>query len=216
MLAPVLACGHTTPQPLKSFNLDWWSLRMSEDFYQLRLLGQWNLTRGAWETGQVDLLSMRSAVYLETWPAWGSMQSGVASELRMPVLPTVDSGSSYLPTPRVNDSKGIGAHGAGGLDLRTTLAMLGTPTARDWKDGPAQPNVPINGLLGRMVWELLPTPTTMQAGEGETVEAWEARRAKQKARGINGNGMGKPLSIAAQEIQRGDDTPQPSADGSIS
>jgi len=35
-----------------------------------------------------------------------------------------------------------------------------TPTARDWKDGSFSPNVPENGLLGRVVWR------TPQAGDG--------------------------------------------------
>ncbi len=53
---------------------------------------------------------------------------------------------------------GIGSvcSGYGGLDLRTQIALLGTPTTRDWKDGGYQANVPVNGLLGRMVWELTP------------------------------------------------------------
>lgn len=36
-----------------------------------------------------------------------------------------------------------------------------TPTSRDHKDGPFCPNVPVNGLLGRMVW---PTPTSLSGG----------------------------------------------------
>ncbi|WP_295851263.1 hypothetical protein [uncultured Microbacterium sp.] len=34
---------------------------------------------------------------------------------------------SLLPTPRTTDMNGAGAHGAGGLDLRTTVALLPTP-----------------------------------------------------------------------------------------
>src|SRR5574343_911329 len=39
------------------------------------------------------------------------------------------------------------------------VPLLPTPTARDWKDGHPQPNVPTSGLLGREAWNLLPTPT---------------------------------------------------------
>ncbi|WP_082450547.1 DNA cytosine methyltransferase [Microbacterium sp. Leaf203] len=34
---------------------------------------------------------------------------------------------TLLPTPRTTDMNGAGAHGAGGLDLRTTVALLPTP-----------------------------------------------------------------------------------------
>jgi DNA (cytosine-5)-methyltransferase 1 len=44
---------------------------------------------------------------------------------------------------------------------------------------------------------LLPTPAVVQS-DGESVESWQARRARIKATGINGNGMGMPLPIAVQ------------------
>lgn len=44
----------------------------------------------------------------------------------------------------------------GGFGAPVTL--LGTPTTRDWKDGPEVAGVDVNGLLGRQVWNLLPTP----------------------------------------------------------
>ncbi len=37
-------------------------------------------------------------------------------------------------------------------------SSLPTPTARDWKDGAPCAAVEVNGLLGRAVWALLPTP----------------------------------------------------------
>lgn len=39
------------------------------------------------------------------------------------------------PTPRASDSNGAGAHGSGGLDLRTAVSEWPTPTARDWRSG---------------------------------------------------------------------------------
>lgn len=38
-----------------------------------------------------------------------------------------------LPTPRTSDANGAGEHGDGGLDLRTALTLLPTPTAMDSK-----------------------------------------------------------------------------------
>lgn len=60
--------------------------------------------------------------------------------------------------------------------------MEPTPTARDWKDGYGpNPNVEVNGLLGRVAWTLgdvplLPTPTSNQPGG--TAEAHLARKAR--------------------------------------
>lgn len=44
-----------------------------------------------------------------------------------------------------------------GRQLANEVAVLPTPTARDWRDTPGQ-NVPVNGYLGRLV-AFLPTPT---------------------------------------------------------
>lgn len=44
------------------------------------------------------------------------------------------------------------------------VALLGTPTTRDWKDGSEVANVDVNGLLGRQVWSLLPTPVAQPSG----------------------------------------------------
>src|SRR5690606_33894323 len=43
---------------------------------------------------------------------------------------------------------------------------------------------------------LLPTPNAGVFNDGEDVERWMARREAIKAKGINGNGMGTPLSVA--------------------
>lgn len=47
---------------------------------------------------------------------------------------------------------------------------------------------------------LLPTPDAGGFNTGESLESWEARKARNKAKGINGNGMGTPLSIAVQQL----------------
>ncbi len=41
---------------------------------------------------------------------------------------------ALLPTPRASDSHGAGLHGEGGMDRRTTVKLLPTPTSRDHKD----------------------------------------------------------------------------------
>lgn len=40
-----------------------------------------------------------------------------------------------LPTPRASDARGPGSHGAGGTDLRTTIALLPTPRGSDGVKG---------------------------------------------------------------------------------
>lgn len=42
---------------------------------------------------------------------------------------------NLLPTPRTSDTNGAGAHGDGGLDLRTTVTLLQTPSTADGTGG---------------------------------------------------------------------------------
>lgn len=55
----------------------------------------------------------------------------------------------------------------------------------------SMPQPPVEGPL-------FPTPDASVANDGEGPETWLARREKVRAKGINGNGMGMPLSIAVQ------------------
>ena len=63
------------------------------------LLASWNPERDIWEVEQMDLLSGRSGVFSETWPASGMTRNGVAFELPTWELPTDDTEYSWLPTP---------------------------------------------------------------------------------------------------------------------
>ena len=89
--------------------------------------------------------------------------------------------------------------------------LLGTPDTH-----PAGPNGQPSSLkntLGRMtLWrspnerdcdqaktpKLWPTPNAGNFNDGESLETWESRKEKNKAKGINGNGQGTPLAIAAK------------------
>ena len=56
----------------------------------------------------------------------GPNQKGSSGDL------TLSSATArMLPTPRTSDTNGAGAHGTGGLDLRTAVALLPTPKASD-------------------------------------------------------------------------------------
>ena len=50
----------------------------------------------------------------------------------------------------------------------------------------------------RTAVSLLPTPTAGNPNDGESLESWEARRQRNLAKGINGNGQGTPLAIAVR------------------
>lgn len=131
----------------------------------------WSTSRDVWEyPDRVSLFSELSDVCSEIFPTSGSMRSGVVSGHRMSVLPTDDSECSsplgLLPTPRTSDTNGVGAHGDGGLDLRTTVdRMLPTPTTRDVK-GPNQ-----RGDDTCLHGALLPTPRA-QNGEERNAKPW--------------------------------------------
>ena len=57
-----------------------------------------------------------------------------------------------LPTPRTSDTNGPGLHGDGGMDLRTAVTLLPTPTAMDYKQSGGavgSPNVPLTDAVVR-------------------------------------------------------------------
>ena len=87
-------------------------------------IASWNSQRDVWETDQGDLISGHWDVFSETFPTSGSMLNGTAYALPTSEPATDDSGCSYLPTPTSSDTNGVGAHGTGGLDLRTAVARL--------------------------------------------------------------------------------------------
>lgn len=104
-----------------------------------------------------------------------------------------------LPTPTVSDANGAGAHGDGGLDLRTAVSLLPTPMATDSKSaGPA------DGLRNspqlRAVEALLPTPAVNDMGASYTPEQWDEWTARMKAAHGNGNGHGNSLSVEALRL----------------
>lgn len=181
-------------------------------------LAMWNRARGVWETEQVNLLCGHSEPFSQTWPTSGMTRGGWAFELPTWEHPMDGSGSSSLPTPRatrggsategrygpnlgmvllpsptVSEANGAGAHGDGGLDLRTTVAMLPTPTTRDHKGrNQRDDDTCLTGAL-------LPTPAVNDdMGEGKTVEAWDEWTSKMQAKHANGHGAS--LAIEAQRL----------------
>lgn len=103
-----------------------------------------------------------------------------------------------LPTPRTTDSHGIGHHGRGGQDLRTTIAYLPTPTATDAKGGR-------NQTANR-------TKAGHHSGTTLTDVFWAGGIAA--ARPVQGNRWGDyALAIARWEILMRRDAPNPTEPG---
>lgn len=176
--------GPSSPAALMSFDPDGSLSRMSPDC-----------------SVQENLPGLPSPKWSGTWPRWGSCRDGVVFAHPTSVLPIDgNASSSLLGTPQSSDATrgadlGKKARGAGGDQLQDSLARLPTPTSRDWKDGrdPSE-NVESNGLLGRVIPRLLPTPRH---------EGFDA-----------GNHRGQPDGLP-QTIKRhlGDHTNPPSKDG---
>lgn len=107
-------------------------------------------------------------------------------------------GVQLLPTPRANEATGIGIHGTGGQDLRTTISLLPTPDACAGSRGGAQDPVKrragghsvalhdviekgglmptpraTRGGSATETQRLLPTPNTMEHLPARTGEARE-------------------------------------------
>ena len=88
-----------------------------------------------------------------------------------------------------------------GSNLRDFALLSGWPTTttRDWKDG-GNPdvNVPLNALLGRVVW-LAGWGTPLANEPGGTPESFVARKARHNAKG--GTQMGLSVSDLSMQVQ---------------
>lgn len=74
------------------------------------------------------------------------------------------------------------------------------PKSGTTQDGCAY-ELPMSGHpTGGSGGSLFPTPDAGGFNAGESLESWEARKARNKAKKINGNGQGTPLSIAVQQL----------------
>jgi hypothetical protein len=101
--------------------------------------------------------SSGSTLYSMTWKTQITPALRLLFRLRASVRRTSETGCIGWPTPRAEDSESSGIRHSRGvydtLTAATSLAGWPTTTTRDWKDG-GNPdvNVPLNALLGRVVW----------------------------------------------------------------
>lgn len=73
------------------------------------------------------------------------------------------------------------------------------PTPRA-SDGPHGSPLCTGTGLPPLISRLFPTPAAGNFNDGEGLASWEAKRAVNLAKGINGNGQGTPLPIALQKL----------------
>ena len=104
------------------------------------------------------------------WKPWVTPWGQSLWKPRARVRTTCETDSGLWPTARANDSTGakVPPGRMGGLALKQAASAGPTPTTRDHKDGSPCQNVPVNGLLGRMVW---PTPTSLAPAKNGHNEA---------------------------------------------
>lgn len=114
-----------------------------------------------------------------------------------------ESGSSSWPTASVTNAQGNGYTRDNGEKGSERLTLSGaalasarpTPRAGDgdkWSAGKQRED-----SLTQIARQW-PTPDAALMNDGESPENWVARQARQKAKGINGNGMGMPLGLASR------------------
>lgn len=106
-----------------------------------------------------------------------------------------------MPTPVARDGHGgrppAQRRARGGqINLRDVATELpatipATPACRPAVTAAAAAPAPV-------LTRLLPTPAASNPNDGENPTGWLARRARHRARGINGNGCGMPLAIAVR------------------
>lgn len=71
----------------------------------------------------------------ETWDAWTAKMQAAHGNGNGHGKSLAIEAQRLLPTPRTSDTNGAGAHGDGGLDLRTTVSLLPTPSVADVEGG---------------------------------------------------------------------------------
>lgn len=122
--------------------------------------------------------------------------------------PKLHKAAQRWPTPRTSDTNGAGLHGDGGMDLRTAASTWPTPMSRDHRSGHSQKSdEELWGKKGKPLERVAttfsvswPTPSAGNFNDGEDLDNWHARRERQAAKGINGNGMGMTTAIAAASL----------------
>ncbi len=168
--------------------------------------------------------NLGSTLYKMTWKDWAMPSGHVRSRLRASVRRTSETGPIGWPTPQSRGGShgggtpdramGEGRHGSNLDDFAMLAGWPTTTTTRDWKDG-GNPdvNVPLNALLGRVVWLAgWPSPmagTPAQNGNNEAGNNDSSRRTVElagwptpKARDNHTEGQGQHSPSLAAMVER--------------
>lgn len=111
-----------------------------------------------------------------TLPNWGYLLDGVLYELPTPELPTIEQGSSYLPTPMARDYKGSPSEKFQAGGLPRIVMTFPTPTVQASKHltmDDRGPGTLDDHNLWSVIGRLLPTPVVNDMGSGKSPEWWE-------------------------------------------
>lgn len=151
----------------------------------------------------------RDRWFLVAYPASQDPDSAAWRE-RWPAAPAeAESGRAWADLGGRGRVPAAGPGGGDALDGGDGIALLSTPTvadARGTRNFTARrtPGKKFNAgkTLTDIAW-LLPTPAASNPNDSESLESWEARRQRNLAKKINGNGQGTPLSIAVRKAEVG-------------
>jgi len=151
-------------------------------------LASWEPESGRW----LDACGMSDDLFGRSEPFWG----------RWPTSGMTRGGRLYpLPTPERRTAGNVSSSSPGLLP--TPVTAYSQRTAEEWREGRPAGNGATRDRIGDLeivATQLLPTPAAGNFNDGESLESWEARRLANLAKGINGNGQGTPLAIAAQQL----------------
>lgn len=143
--------GLSSRELSKKLYLDWWLLKMSEDYLARQPIATWNPARGVWETSQVNLLCAHLEPWQEVWPTSGMTVNGQVFELPTRAHRTTVSEFLSLPTPQTMD---------------TLPARSGEARERQLRRGGSNSRRSSSGNLREDILEVLPTPTTRDYKDG--------------------------------------------------
>lgn len=219
-------CGPTCGTPFARYDPGSSSWRTSEatSLWDLTLssltLPPWGCLRGG-ELSEHPTPELRTVALGSSSPP-GGLPTPTARDSKGSDLPSRRGGPSLpsfvtmLPTPRTSDANGSGAHGDGGLDLRTKISLLATPSVMDmgssyspeeweaWRQEQRRNHANGNGhgeSLTQQAMSMLPTP---KAADGERGRDVARARPDEKSREL------------ATVVSVGVSTSPRSADGSTS
>jgi hypothetical protein len=147
--------------------------------------------------------------FVTQWPTPQHADGERGSEKQVRGNPTLLGAARAWPTPNTGESpNGHGRRGGtadnghqSGADLEVVAKTWATPSASLWRSGLASEQTMTRNSrpLNEQAVNLWPTPASGVFNDGESPESWRRRAAGLREKGINGNGAGTPLAIAAKE-----------------